>query len=60
MALSVDQIANWDYPINPKNDMIVRAKKAIDSLKKTKKGSIATLQQNRTTADAYTSETFTI
>jgi hypothetical protein len=35
----VDQIANWDYQLNPKNDMISRAKKAIETLKKTKKGS---------------------
>ncbi len=39
MTLSVDQIANWDYQLNPKNDMISRAKKAIETLKKTKKGS---------------------
>lgn len=37
MTLSVDQIINWEYQINPKNDMITRAKKAIDSLKKNKK-----------------------
>jgi hypothetical protein len=29
MTLSVDQIINWEYQINPKNDMIARAKKAI-------------------------------
>jgi hypothetical protein len=38
MTLSVDQMVNWDYQINPKNEMIARAKKAIDSLKKSKKG----------------------
>lgn len=38
MTLSVDQIVNWEYQINPKNDMIARAKKAIDTLKKSKKG----------------------
>jgi hypothetical protein len=38
MTLSVDQIVNWDYQLNPKNDMIARAKKAIDNLKKVKKG----------------------
>ncbi len=38
MTLSVDQIINWDYQINPKNDMISRAKKAIEVLKKNKKG----------------------
>jgi hypothetical protein len=42
MTLSVDQIINWEYPINPKNDMIARAKKAIEGLKKTKKGVNAT------------------
>jgi hypothetical protein len=38
MTLSVDQMVNWDYQINPKNEMIARAKKAIDGLKKSKKG----------------------
>lgn len=38
MTLSVDQIINWQYQINPKNDMIARAKKAIEGLKKNKKG----------------------
>jgi hypothetical protein len=37
MTLSVDQVINWEYQINPKNDMITRAKKAIESLKKNKK-----------------------
>ena len=39
MTLSVDQMVKWDYQINPKNEMIARAKKAIEGLKKTKKGS---------------------
>lgn len=38
MTLSVDQIINWDYQLNPKNDMIARAKKAVENLKKNKKG----------------------
>lgn len=38
MTLSVDQIVTWDYQLNPKNDMIARAKKAVDNLKKSKKG----------------------
>jgi hypothetical protein len=38
MTLSVDQMTNWEYQINPKNDMITRAKKAIEGMKKTKKG----------------------
>lgn len=38
MTLSVDQITNWDYQLNPKNEMIARAKKAVDNLKKNKKG----------------------
>ena len=38
MTLSVDQIVNWEFQINPKNDMISRAKKAIEGLKKGKKG----------------------
>lgn len=29
MVLTVDQVVNWEFPINPKNDMISRAKKAI-------------------------------
>lgn len=45
MTLSVDQIINWEYQLNPKNDMISRAKKAIETLKKTKKGSQG--QQNK-------------
>lgn len=38
MTLTVDQVVNWEYLINPKNDMIVRAKKAIEGLKKRKGG----------------------
>ena len=38
MTLSVDQIVNWEFQINPKNDMIARAKKAIENMKKNKKG----------------------
>ena len=38
MTLSVDQIINWDYQLNPKNEMIARAKKAVDNLRKNKKG----------------------
>ena len=38
MTLSVDQIVSWDYQLNPKNDMVARAKKAVENLKKTKKG----------------------
>ena len=37
MTLSVDQIVTWDFQLNPKNDMIARAKKAIENLKKSKK-----------------------
>lgn len=37
MQLSVDQIVNWEYQINAKNEQINRAKKAIESLKKGKK-----------------------
>ena len=29
MTLSVDQIVNWEYQLNPKNKMITRAKKAV-------------------------------
>ena len=38
MPLSVDQIVNWEYALNPRNEQINRAKKAIESLKKSKKG----------------------
>ena len=50
MTLSVDQIINWDYQLHPKNDMIARARKAIESLKKGKKGSLQTAakDQNKT------------
>ena len=36
MNLTVDQVVNWEYVLNPKNDMISRAKKAIEGLKKRK------------------------
>ncbi len=36
MSLTVDQVVNWEYALNPKNDMIVRAKKAIEALRKRK------------------------
>ena len=29
MPLSVDQIVNWEYGVNPRNEQINRAKKAI-------------------------------
>lgn len=38
MSLSVDQVINWELQINPKNEQINRAKKAIEGLKKNKKG----------------------
>lgn len=38
MNLSVDQIQNWEYALNPKNEQVSRAKKAIESLKKKKGG----------------------
>jgi hypothetical protein len=38
MPLTVDQIVNWEYLINPKNDMIARCKKTIESVMKKKKG----------------------
>ncbi len=34
--LTVDQVINWEYVLNPKNDMIARAKKAIETLKRRK------------------------
>ena len=51
MTLSVDQIINWEYQINAKNEMIARAKKAIEGLKKNKKGSVsnAAKDANKTT-----------
>ena len=36
MPLSVDQVVNWEYALNPKNDQLARAKKGIDSLRKKK------------------------
>jgi hypothetical protein len=36
MTLTVDQVVNWEYLLNPKNDMISRAKKAIEGLKRRK------------------------
>ena len=36
MNLTVDQVVNWEYVLNPKNDMILRAKKAIDGFKRRK------------------------
>ena len=56
MTLSVDQMVNWEYQINPKNEMIARAKKAIDGLKKSKKGANTntTKQANKTLGQIYT------
>jgi hypothetical protein len=36
MTLTVDQVVNWEYLLNPKNDMILKAKKAIEALRKRK------------------------
>ena len=41
MQLSVDQIVNWEFQINPKNEQINRAKKVIEGLKKGKKNSVS-------------------
>ena len=38
MTLSVDQIVNWEFGLNAKNDQVGRARKAIESLKKKKGG----------------------
>jgi len=54
MTLSVDQIANWDYQLNPKNDMITRAKKAVENLKKTKKGQQQPKDQKNNVIEAAT------
>lgn len=63
MTLSVDQIVTWDYQINSKNDMISRAKKAIEGLKKNKKGSNVAATNAKevskaTLPDQYTQENF--
>jgi hypothetical protein len=62
MTLSVDQIINWEFQINPKNDMISRAKKAIDGLKKSKKGvaQTSTKEANKTTMDTYIYENYIV
>ena len=36
MILTVDQVVNWDFLITAKNDMISKAKKAIEGLRKRK------------------------
>lgn len=36
MTLTVDQSVNWEYVLNPKNDLIAKAKKVIEGLKKRK------------------------
>ncbi len=63
MTLSVDQIVNWEFQINPKNDMIARAKKAIEGLKKNKKGANAatsTKEANKTSVDPYIYENYLV
>lgn len=57
MQLSVDQIVNWEFQINPKNEQINRAKKAIESLKKGKKN--APSKDKQETSQAV-NETFQI
>jgi hypothetical protein len=61
MTLSVDQIVNWEYQVNPKNEMIARAKKAIESLKRNKKGQQP--QQNKETnktIDNFINENYSV
>jgi hypothetical protein len=36
MTLTVDQVVNWEWVLNPKNDAIGRAKKVIEGLKRKK------------------------
>lgn len=55
MTLSVDQILNWEFQISPKNDMIARAKKAIENMKKNKKGATTTKEVNKTNVQTYIS-----
>ena len=48
MTLSVDQIVNWEYAVNSKNEQISRAKKAIEALKKSKKGAAKDVKETKT------------
>lgn len=60
MTLSVDQIVNWEYQINPRNDMISRARKAIEGLKRTKKGMLGGKEVSKPPVDTYVQENYLI
>ena len=56
VTLTVDQSFNWEYLINPKNEMLLKAKKAIESIRKRKGISPMVKDNNKTNiSDSYIS-----